>query len=310
MELGESEPLSILNDHDTGIGHIDTHFDHGGGHKDASLAAGKPLHLSIFVGRFHLAMHLTDLAVREIAANLSITILEVLEVHLFALLNQGIDNINLTPLIHLHLYFLVDAVTVIVEHVDGVDGFTTRWEFVDDADIQITIEGHGQGTWDGSGGHHENVRRHSTLLPHLGPLCHTKAVLLVDDGQSKAREDHVVLDDGMRADEDMDITILQVVEDGLAFLALHAAREQFDPYGHVAQKLAEGLQVLLGQYFGRCHDASLTAIVDGNERTHQRHKGLARTNVTLQQTVHLATRTHVLAYFLQHTLLRTCQFER
>ena len=47
----------------------------------------------------------------------------------------------------------------------------------------------------------------------------------------------------------------------LPLLSLHIACEQFHPYGQMAEKGAEGFQMLLCQYLGGSHDASLMSIV-------------------------------------------------
>ena len=67
--------------------------------------------------------------------------------------------------------------------------------------------------------------------------------------------------------------------------------------------------MLLCQYLGRRHDARLIAIAQSYEHGHKRHKRLARTYVALQQTVHLASRTHIVAYLVHHTFLCTGEFE-
>ena len=80
-------------------------------------------------------MDLSHLVVGEMSAYLYIAILKVLEVHLLAFLDEGIYDIDLTALFHLHPYLAVDVIAIAVVHVDGIDGFATRWQFVDDADI-------------------------------------------------------------------------------------------------------------------------------------------------------------------------------
>ena len=67
--------------------------------------------------------------------------------------------------------------------------------------------------------------------------------------------------------------------------------------------------MLLSQYLSRCHDARLIAIAKSNEHGHKGYKRLARTYIALQQTVHLATRTHIVAYLVHHTFLCTGEFE-
>ena len=67
--------------------------------------------------------------------------------------------------------------------------------------------------------------------------------------------------------------------------------------------------MLLGEDFGRCHDARLITIVEGDEHSHQRHKGLAGAYVALEQTVHLPAGTHVVTYLVHNSFLRTGKTE-
>ena len=67
--------------------------------------------------------------------------------------------------------------------------------------------------------------------------------------------------------------------------------------------------MLLSQYLSRCHDARLIAIAKSNEHGHKGYERLARTYIALQQTVHLASRTHIVAYLVHHTFLCTGEFE-
>ena len=98
----------------------------------------------------------------------------------------------------------------------------------------------------------------------------------------------------------------QCVEHLAATFAFHHARKQFNTHRHIAQKLANGAEVLLGQYLGGRHDARLKAIVNSQQHGHQGHERFARSHVALQQAVHLYTASHIGTYLVHHTLLRAC----
>ena len=88
--------------------------------------------------------------------------------------------------------------------MSGSHRFTTRWQFVDDADVQVAIERHCQSARDWGGCHHQDVGRILTLAPQLGTLGHTEAVLFIDDNHSQTCKLYGVLDDGMSAYKDVD----------------------------------------------------------------------------------------------------------
>ena len=169
----------------------------------------------------------------------------------------------------------------------GLYGLASRRQLVNDAHVEVAVNGHGECARYGRGCHDQHMRRLVTLSPQLGTLCHAEAVLLVDDGQSEVGKLHRVFDDGMCADKNLHIAAHQTFEHLAAALALDDAREQFHAYGHVAEKVANGGEVLLCQDLCGCHDAGLIAVVDRQEHGHEGHERLARPHVALQQTVHL-----------------------
>ena len=71
-----------------------------------------------------------------------------------------------------------------------------------------------------------------------------------------------------------------------------------------------GVPVLFSQNFCRRHDGHLIIVLNGYQRRHQRHEGLAASNITLNQTVHRMRRHHVRFDFRQHSPLSFCQFKR
>ena len=65
VELGKSEALCIEDNHHGGIGHIHTHFYHGGGYQYLRLALHEMLHFFFLLCRFHLSVYLTEAELRE-----------------------------------------------------------------------------------------------------------------------------------------------------------------------------------------------------------------------------------------------------
>ena len=113
----------------------------------------------------------------------------------------------------------------------------------------------------------------------------------------------------MGAHEYLDVTCGEVFQDVFTLLALHDTCEEFHTDIHIFQEVTEGLEVLLGEDFRRCHQAGLETIVEGDEHCHQCHERLARAYVTLQESVHLATTAHVGSYLVHHSLLCPRQLE-
>ena len=189
-------------------------------------------------------------------------------------------------------------------------GLASRRQLVDDAHVEVAVKSHRKGARNGGGGHHQNVRDASLgaflgcrLAPQFRSLCHAEAVLLVNHDEAEARELHRVLDDSMRSHQYMHLARSKTLQNLLAFLAFHDAREQFHAHRHVAKKLFYRGKMLLGENLCRSHDACLIVVVYGYQHRHQGHKRLSRAHVSLQQTVHLLARNHVFPYFADNPFL-------
>ena len=128
-------------------------------------------------------------------------------------------------------------------------------------------------------------------------------MLLVDHHHAQPGKLDGVFNDRMSAHQDVDCSVQQSVQYLLSLLAFDDACQQCHADGHVVQEVHDGLQVLFGQYLRRRHDASLITIVQGDEHGHQCHQCLARAHIALQETVHLSSTAHVLAYFADDALL-------
>ncbi len=120
--------------------------------------------------------------------------------------------------------------------MNGLDGFAARRQLIDHAHVEVAIERHSQRARNGRGGHHEHVRGHLRLGLHPRPLCHAEAVLLIDHHQAQLREHHAVLQQGMRAHEDVDFAQLQCCEQALARGGFGASCEEAHHHGQTLQK--------------------------------------------------------------------------
>jgi len=67
--------------------------------------------------------------------------------------------------------------------------------------------------------------------------------------------------------------------------------------------------MLGGQDFSGSHQTSLIAIIQSYQHGHQRHQRLPTPYITLQESVHLPSTTHVLANLLNNALLGVGQLK-
>ena len=117
-------------------------------------------------------------------------------------------------------------------------------------------------------------------------LVHAEAMLLVHDREAEVAEFHVVLEQRMGADQNVDVAEPKPFEDVAAFAAALAAGQDRDLDAGRGGERRDGAVVLPRQDFGRRHQRRLPAAFDDGRGGEQRHHGLARADVALQQPQH------------------------
>ena len=246
-----------------------------------TVVATSICHLLFLLFGFHLAVYLAQAELGEDIFQLLKTVFEVLQVKALAFLDEREDDIDLSSLLDLLADAFVERRHAVVIDMGGLDGLASWGQFVDDANIEIAVESHRQGAWNGRCRHHKHMRRVLALAPQLCTLGHAEAVLLVNHHHTEMGKLHGVLNDSMGSYENLHLARQQTVKNLLAFLAFDDARQQFHADVHVTQEVADSLQMLFGQYLRRRHDTCLIAVVQGNEHRHQGYERLTRTDIAL-----------------------------
>ena len=128
-------------------------------------------------------------------------------------------------------------------------------------------------------------------------------MLLVNDGKSQVVELHRVLNQGMGADEDLQLATQQcLMDDGALLLARRAGQQRHlhaDGIGH----RFDGFQMLPCKNLGGCHDTRLIAVVQRYQCCHKGDNRLAAAHIALQEAVHLLAAAHVLPHLADNAFL-------
>ena len=148
------------------------------------------------------------------------------------------------------------------------------------------------------------------LEPQLTTLLHTEAVLLVNHHDTQITELHIRFQQSVRANQDMQRTILQLGMNLVSLLLTRTARQQSDTHLHARKEFDDALVMLRCQNLRRRHDTGLKTIVQCHQHRHQRHHRLAAAHIPLQEAVHLTATAHIGTNLLEHTFLRPRQFKR
>jgi hypothetical protein len=208
-------------------------------------------------------------------------VLEVLKVSLFGLLDEWEDDVGLSSFLYLCTEEVEELGFTGVITVDGLNGLASRWKLIDDGEVEVTVEGHGEGSWDRCSGHDQDMRRGMVFSMEEGTLGDTEAVLFVDDGQSKGMKGDGGLNEGVSADEDVDVPGGNEGEEFFAGGGRCGAGEKGDIEVERGQEMGECFKMLCGKDFSGSHDGGLVTIVDSQEGGEKSDDGFTGADISL-----------------------------
>ena len=179
---------------------------------------------------------------------------------------------------------------------------------MDGGDIEVPVEGEGQGARDGGRGHEQEVHGRG-FTAQGGALAHAEAVLFVDDGQAQAGEGHIAFEQGVRAHHDVQLARARGLQGLLPLLGRHPGAEQGEAHPHAVQEALEGPHMLFGQDLGGGHEGGLGSVLDGEQHRGQGHHGLPGPHIPLEEARHGALGAHVLEYLVDDPFLGVGELE-
>ena len=135
-------------------------------------------------------------------------------------------------------------------------------------------------------------------------------MLLVDDAKPEIIEHHSGFDQCVRPNEDLHLAGGQGIEYGAAALSFDIAREQLHANAQILELSRDSFVVLLRQDLCRRHDARLKTIVESQQTSQCGHHRLARSHISLQQTVHLSATAQITMDLAHHAFLCFGEFKR
>ena len=123
----------------------------------------------------------------------------------------------------------ITSVEPLDRHGAGVDRLAPRRLLVEARDVHVAIGGQQQRARDRRRRHHQELGAASCAFGlQREALMHAEAMLLVDDRKREIAERDVVLEQRMRADDDVDLARGERGQDRVARAALLAAGEERD----------------------------------------------------------------------------------
>jgi len=300
VQLRQAELVGALDDDGVGARHVDAGLDDGRGDQHVEALVIEVAHHLFEFAFAHLPMADADPRFRHQFGEIGSALLDGLHV--------VVQVVNLPTAQQFTQQGLFDRALVLL-HDERAHRQASRRRRGDDRQIAHTRHRHVQRARNRRGGQRQNVDFAAQGL-ELFFLPDTETVFFVDDHQSEVFDLHIVGQQLVRTDDDVDLAFRQIGNRRVDFLGRFEATHHF--YGHrpVGEAVAEAVVVLLGEQGGRHQNRHLTPAVHGDERCAHRHFGLAETDVAADQAIHRLRREHVFAHGFDGRLLIRGFFER
>ena len=132
-----------------------------------------------------------------------------------------------------------------------------------------------------------------TKLQQLVFVFDAETLLFIDDDEPEVSELHVIGEQSVRADDDVDFALRELGENFLGVPSGFEAGDRFDAEGVVAHAFAEGAFVLFSEDGGGDEDRDLLAEFDGFEGSADGDFGFAKAHVAADEAVHGLFVSHV-----------------
>ena len=277
--------VGVLNDQGVGVGDVDARLDDGGAHQHVHLAVA------------HAGHHVVELLLAHLAVGHRHS--HVLPQHLLDAgggagdgLHPVVEVVHLAAPLQLPAHGVGEHPPVVLQHI-GLHRLAVHGRLLQGGHVPDAGEGHIQRPGDGGGGEGEHVHLLGQLLELLLVLD-AEALLLVDDQQAQILKFHVLLEEAVGADEQIDAPLLQPPQ-GVLHLGLGAEAADHVDLHRVLGKALLGRQVVLpGQHGGGHQDGGLFAVQHTLHDGPEGHLRLAVAHVAAQQPVHGPGLFHIL----------------
>src|SRR5664279_2186650 len=312
MQLRETETLGVLHDHDVGVGHIHANLDDSSRDQHINFAALKAGHGCIFFFGAHAPMQQANAQAGEFA-------LAKLLVHLDgslqfafhrAFFDHGIHDVGLPSCSDLFAHELPDFLRALIADAPRGDGRASRRKLIQDAGVEIAVQGEREGAGNRRGRHHQHVGLGFVRLLHQAEaLQYAEAMLFVHDHQPQLVELDRLLNECVGADHQLRVALRDVMACLLFSAGLLRAGKQHNAVAGGLENAAGGEVMLRRQNFGGRHQGGLVAVLHRDDSSFQRNNGLARADVSLQQAPHGNGLGHIVGNLFQHALLRRRRME-
>ena len=251
MQLGKPQPVGVLDDEGVHVRNVDARLDDRRADEHLHVAVGHLLHDAAELALGHLAVR--DADGHLLAEELADPPADGLDV-----LDAVVQVIDLSAAGNLAAHRVGQHAPVVLEHI-GLHGLAVLRRLFDARHVAHTGKRHIQRPRDGRCRKRERIDLPHALAQLLLGL-HAEALLLVDHEQAQILEADVLLQELVRADQEVDLALRRPLENVLRLLAGAEAAEHLHIHGKRAEAAHGRGIVLLGEHRRRREDGRLLAV--------------------------------------------------
>ena len=276
MQLGQSEMVRAIDDDGIGSRDVNAVLDNRGADQDVES-------LTIEVAHDGFQFTFPHLPVRNSHFDLWDDLL-----HGFGgLIDRGgpvVQNIDLPAPFQFTQAGLPDLLLVPLGDV-SLDRMPMGRRGCDDREVSKAGQRHVQSAGDRGGGQGQQVGPGPQRLQLL-LVAHAEALLFVNDDQPEVVEFHVILQQPVRADDDVQFPLGEISQNAGLFPGSPEAGDRFDPDRPIGKPITKSLAVLLGKQGGRGQNGNLEAVEGSDESGPHPDLGFSEADIATDDPVH------------------------
>ena len=209
VQLRDPVALGVLDEHHRGVGDVDADLDHRRGDEHVGAARGERRHRLLLLARAHLAVQQHDAEVAQLAGPQPLELgRRGARLQRLGLLHQRADDERLAAGAQLLADALVGPRALALGGADvGVDRPPAGGQLAQHGHVEVAVGGQRERARDRRRGHVQHVRREPgrRLAVQRAALVDAEAVLLVDDRDREPVELDRLLDQRVRADQQLQL---------------------------------------------------------------------------------------------------------
>ena len=225
MELREAEAVGLLDDHDRRVRDVDADLDHGRRDEDVQLARLELRHDAAPLGGAQAPVQAADAVAAELgrAESLGLLLGGARDTRL-GRLDERADDVRLPAVVQVPAEPRVRLRAAVVGHPRRDDRLAVGRRQRELRDLEVAVDGQRERARDRRRGQVEDVR--APPLDERRALRDAEAVLLVDDRDREVAEVDLLLDQRVRADDDLRVPGGDQLPRGRVLLRAQRARER------------------------------------------------------------------------------------